>query len=906
MRNIKKWTVLWTVLLLLFGLAFAQNSRMERVVRDIDDNRVSGAVVYFVNTSTGDSLLATENLTKPGLYQRDNAPYGDYKVYVDGALQTQGVFVGTIRQRTFIETVDSDGDNLIETAGIEDNAINTVKLADGAVTTAKLANDAVTSSKIAANAVGATEIATGAVGSAELGAGAVGTTELADNAVTADKVATGAIGSLEIADNSVKNAELDNNAVATANILDGAITSAKIGEDEVESIHVAANSLDGSDIANESLDSLEIKDGGISWNDFSPQAQDSAKQGGSGTIADGSVTNAKLASNAVTAAKVADSTITGNKIATGAVTAANLATNSVTAAEIANNAVGTGEILDLAVTSAKMADGAKLGVEQYIGGRTSTWALSRALTINGTELNETWLEKFRNQNYVASLNGGNPQLHIRYDNAARNIIWDFQIQVRNTQDADVSISVGVAADTFNWAGVGSHAWVCAVKDSATLQGYTIADVDLIEQPQIYPLFFVLSNQVVWSAFDINYQASTKLEHLHSEVSAAWRAADDSVRTAQEFYRITHKSKYPFTENSSLVANALMPDSVFHQFIVYGDSTHDASADTAKAYYLQWILAGHVTFDWYITLIDSAETVVASWQSATDPGNGPMTVKLTPVGNSGVYAMATVDWSVMATNYLFGGADAFNARIAPENVRPYPGLSGSESTPAVTGTQTFTPDVSTDQDSSQAKIITPTNYDSERAQPYPVLFFLGTKADLSVGTGSKGGFFDTLNANGVIMVSYDTPDCWGGPRCLKIGQNAYDYVHRNLNAETSVFVMGVSRGFLSALNLAELNIFPIRGIISAAGVTDLSWAYSESTTWEDSIEVHYGFTVSAQLDSATKGYDPARRHRFVSGSDTLKVGNVPMLIKHGDADTTVPIVNATRFRDWLHNAGSHCI
>ena len=70
--------------------------------------------------------------------------------------------------------------------------------------------------------------------------------------------------------------------------------------------------------------------------------------GGGGTVADGSITTAKLANDAVTNAKL-DS---------GAVDTANIRTHAVTAAKIATNAVGTTKISDNSVTNAKIADDA--------------------------------------------------------------------------------------------------------------------------------------------------------------------------------------------------------------------------------------------------------------------------------------------------------------------------------------------------------------------------------------------------------------------------------------------------------------------------------------------------------------------------------------------------------------------
>lgn len=83
------------------------------------------------------------------------------------------------------------------------------------------------------------------------------------------------------------------------------------------------------------------------------------------TIADGSITGAKLATNAVTkdkiaygsitAEKLADSAVTKDKIAVNAVTSTELASNAVTEAELAANAVTNGKLAANAVTESKIA-----------------------------------------------------------------------------------------------------------------------------------------------------------------------------------------------------------------------------------------------------------------------------------------------------------------------------------------------------------------------------------------------------------------------------------------------------------------------------------------------------------------------------------------------------------------------
>ena len=94
-----------------------------------------------------------------------------------------------------------------------------------------------------------------------------------------------------------------------------------------------------------------------------------ALTGGTGvTLADGSVTTAKLAPDAVTTAKIATDAVTKNKIQADAVGVAELSLdaveerkikdNAVTQRKIADNSVGTPELIADAVTTAKIAAGA--------------------------------------------------------------------------------------------------------------------------------------------------------------------------------------------------------------------------------------------------------------------------------------------------------------------------------------------------------------------------------------------------------------------------------------------------------------------------------------------------------------------------------------------------------------------
>ena len=69
-----------------------------------------------------------------------------------------------------------------------------------------------------------------------------------------------------------------------------------------------------------------------------------------GTVADGSISTAKLAEAAVTAAKLAGDAVTTAKLADGAVTRAKIADGAINGEKLANNAVSTAQIANKSIT----------------------------------------------------------------------------------------------------------------------------------------------------------------------------------------------------------------------------------------------------------------------------------------------------------------------------------------------------------------------------------------------------------------------------------------------------------------------------------------------------------------------------------------------------------------------------
>lgn len=100
-------------------------------------------------------------------------------------------------------------------------------------------------------------------------------------------------------------------------------------------------------LKNGTVSAATIQDGSITESQLTSAVQTKLNAVGSGSVADGTITTAKLADGAVTGAKLADS----------AVTTAKVNDNAITSAKVADNAVTSTKLTDGAVTSAKIADG---------------------------------------------------------------------------------------------------------------------------------------------------------------------------------------------------------------------------------------------------------------------------------------------------------------------------------------------------------------------------------------------------------------------------------------------------------------------------------------------------------------------------------------------------------------------
>jgi len=107
----------------------------------------------------------------------------------------------------------------------------------------------------------------------------------------------------------------------------------------------------------------------------------------SSTVADGSITEAKLANNAITSAKILNGTILGEDLADQTITANQLQANSVQTSKIADAAVTTAKLASGAVTGGQLSNGAvtqdKIGSYQVSSIKIDTGAVTVAKIADG-------------------------------------------------------------------------------------------------------------------------------------------------------------------------------------------------------------------------------------------------------------------------------------------------------------------------------------------------------------------------------------------------------------------------------------------------------------------------------------------------------------------------------------------
>ena len=186
-------------------------------------------------------------------------------------------------------------------------------------------------------------------GTLTIASGAITTDKIGVGAVIAGAIGTGAVGTSKIADSSIMAAHMSLNSVTRDAIVSGAINGSKlqsgINISTTGTITAAAFSVGSGTFTGDGSGLINV----------------------SATVADGSITSAKIATWAVTTEKIGIAAVGGVQIAngsigtshivTGAVTGTQIATGAIIASHISDGNVGSTQIATGAITDTKIADG---------------------------------------------------------------------------------------------------------------------------------------------------------------------------------------------------------------------------------------------------------------------------------------------------------------------------------------------------------------------------------------------------------------------------------------------------------------------------------------------------------------------------------------------------------------------
>jgi hypothetical protein len=332
-------------------------------------------------------------------------------------------------------------DGSITSAKIADGAIATTDLADAAVTPAKLFTGATadtpangeilsynsTESKFEWVAAPTPTIADGSITSAKIADGTIATTDLADAAVTTIKLNDAAVTPAKLftgatADTPANGEILSYNsteskfewvAAPTPTIADGSITSAKIADGTIASTDLADAAVTPAKLFTGATADTPANGEILSYNSTESKFEWVAAP--TPTIADGSITSAKIADGTIASTDLADAAVTPAKLFTGATadTPANgeilsynsteskfewvaaptptIADGSITSAKIADGTIATTDLADAAVTTIKLNDAAVTPAKLFTGATADTPANGEILSYNSTESKFEWV-----------------------------------------------------------------------------------------------------------------------------------------------------------------------------------------------------------------------------------------------------------------------------------------------------------------------------------------------------------------------------------------------------------------------------------------------------------------------------------------------------------------------------------
>lgn len=217
------------------------------------------------------------------------------------------------------------------------------------------------SGKYLVQKAGSAQIADGAITSGLLASGIVGTVHLKDGAVTSAKIASGY--TIPPEDESITSAKLASGAVIGDRIADVGIFSGKIASGAIGPSTLLANAI---------ITSGKIASGIIGWPHIGSQAIRSGHLGSGqiasghlvsaiaalvGTVTDGGVTSAKVASGIIAGVHIEDGSILSGEIGSGIIAGIHIKDSSIVSSEIGANAVGGAKIWAYGLVSGKYASG---------------------------------------------------------------------------------------------------------------------------------------------------------------------------------------------------------------------------------------------------------------------------------------------------------------------------------------------------------------------------------------------------------------------------------------------------------------------------------------------------------------------------------------------------------------------
>jgi len=245
----------------------------------------------------------------------------------------------------------------------QSGSIQTQMLANQAVTTTKMGLVSVTSDILAENSVTTGKIAPGAITADKIGAGAISADSFGVGSISATKITPGTItSSLLHADTLTSKQDVltagDNITIIGSTI--SATVTADVADGSITNPKLALNSVKKSNIAagavvSGKLSSITDADGAAV--DYTKLADNAVIER---TIADSAVIERTIANNAVTTSKILNGNVNSDKLATSSVTAGKIAPGAVNVAGIIADGVVTGSKLHIDAVDSFITAGANV------------------------------------------------------------------------------------------------------------------------------------------------------------------------------------------------------------------------------------------------------------------------------------------------------------------------------------------------------------------------------------------------------------------------------------------------------------------------------------------------------------------------------------------------------------------